>query len=81
MLPVRIKDAPDIRPDNSSFFISGIRLDTKLPRRISGKAICTKINLDTRSCFVLCLLKTIPVIVKILPKVPGIGSFQDKYPA
>jgi hypothetical protein len=35
-----IRDAPDIRPDNPAFFISGtgIRPDNRLPCRISGKA-------------------------------------------
>jgi hypothetical protein len=33
-----IRDAPDIRPDNQPFLISGIRLDTRLPCRISGRA-------------------------------------------
>jgi hypothetical protein len=32
------RDAPDIRPDNPAFFISGIWPDTRLPCRISGKA-------------------------------------------
>jgi hypothetical protein len=32
------RDAPDIRPDNPAFFISGIRPDTGLHRRISCKA-------------------------------------------
>jgi DNA-directed RNA polymerase I subunit RPA1 len=34
---VSIRDAPDIRPDNPAFSISGIRPDTRLPRRISGR--------------------------------------------
>jgi hypothetical protein len=33
-----IRDAPDIRPDNPAFFISGIRPDTRLFCRISDKA-------------------------------------------
>ena len=41
------RDAPDIRPDNPAFFISGIRPDTGYGNRISGQISYKKIHLKT----------------------------------
>jgi hypothetical protein len=64
--------------------VAGLMISLFFPQ-IRQENICTQIDLVTRSCFVLCLLKT-TVIVKALKK--NILYFryqkyfcQDKYPA